>query len=139
MKSFGAVPLTWTITSPFCNPAYAAGLSGSTSVTVSRLGHFGDEDFRKRFGHLFDGYGKSDTVTFAVNGHVQTNELAAQVDERPAAAAGVDGRVGLEPVGDVQRLVLQGRAPVFGTEDAAADRTAQAERIAQRQHRLARQ
>ena len=104
-----------------------------------RLGHLRYENFRERLGHLFDRNGEPDAVTLAVNRHVESDEFATKIEERAAAAARVDGRVGLEPVGNVQRLSFQRRTAVFRTQNAAADRAAQTERVAQRQHRFTQQ
>ena len=71
------------------------------------LGDFRNKNFRDRLGDQFDRNGEPDAVPLAIDRHVQSDEFTAQIDQRPAAAAGVDGRVGLQPVGHVQRLVLQ--------------------------------
>ncbi len=84
-----------------------------------------------------DGDGEADALTFAVDGDVEADELTVEVDEGAAAAAGVDGGIGLEPVLDGEGLVLEGGAAVFGAEDTAADGAAEAEGVAEGEDRFA--
>ena len=89
------------------------GAGFDASPEPKRLRHFRNKNFRERIGHLFDGNGETDAVAFAVNRHVQSNQFAFQISERAAAAAGVDGGVGLQPVSHVQQLILQRRPTVL--------------------------
>lgn len=90
---------------------------------------FGGEDFGEGFTDLADGDGEADALAFALDGDIEADELSIEVDEGAAAAAGVDGGVGLEPVLDGEGLVIEGGAAVFGAEDTAADGAAEAEGV----------
>jgi hypothetical protein len=90
---------------------------------------FGGEDFGEGFTDLADGDGEADSLAFALDGDIEADELAIEVDEGAAAAAGVDGGVGLEPVFDGEGLVIEGGSAVFGAEDTAADGAAEAEGV----------
>ena len=72
-----------------------------------------------------------------MNGYVNANQVAVQVDQGAATVAGIDGGISLEPVGHVQNLVSLGHLPVAATKNTATHRAAQSEGIAQRNHRLA--
>lgn len=76
-----------------------------------------------------DGDGEANALAFALDGDVEADELAIEVDERAAATAGVDGGVGLEPILDGEGLIIEGGAAVFGAEDTAADGAAEAEGV----------
>ena len=95
---------------------------------------FGREKFTERFVHAGNGNGESNALTFAINGHVNPNQVAIQVDQGAAAVARIDGRIGLKPVGHVQDLVRLGHLPIAAAENTAADRASQSEGVAKRNH-----
>ena len=72
---------------------------------------------------------------------VDADDLALEVDQRPAGVAGVDGGVGLDrvDVGAVAAaaLVAGGHRPVLRADDAAGDGAGQAQRRADRHDRVA--
>ena len=127
----------------------AVGLHGGQSQPIAIHPHastqpqaaqiFRREKFAERFVHAFDGNGKSETLSLPMDGHVDADEFAVEIHKRPAAVAGIDGGIGLQPVGDIERGVGLGRAPGFAAENAATHRAAEAKGIAQREHRFAQQ
>ena len=85
-------------------------------------------------GHcLVDRHRKPDVAGARADGGVDADDLAAAVDERAAAVAEVDGRVGLDVV--VEAVVEQ--LPADVADDADGDRVLVGERIANRAHPLA--
>src|SRR5690606_37051902 len=68
------------------------------------------------------------------DGGVHANEPAAQVDERAAGVARVDGRVGLDEILEV--LGVQAAA-ADGGNDAGSHRVREAERVADGDHEIA--
>ena len=74
----------------------------------------------------------------AGDGGVEADDFAAEIHERAAAVAGVDGRVGLNEVLPAELAVAQIEVvPAFGADDAAGDALAEAERAADGQHEVA--
>jgi phosphoribulokinase len=61
------------------------------------------------------GIGEPDPLPLAMNRHIQPNHLSPHVDERPAAAAHVDRRVGLQPVRNLQWFIFTRRPAAFRT------------------------
>ena len=79
---------------------------------------------------IVDGNGEADALAARIDGGVDADHLAAEVEERPAAVAGIDRGVGLDEV------VVGARADgaAFGADDSEGDRVAEAERIADGDH-----
>ena len=107
-----------------CAPNQREAVSG-LKISASSLPHF---VYRNR---------KTDSLRALNNGDVDADQIASQIDQRAAAVAGIDHGVGLQPIFHFQFLVLLGHSALLGTENAPADRFAQAERISQRHDRLA--
>ena len=91
--------------------------------------------------HHVDRDGEADAFVAAAgagDGRVDADHFAAQVQQRPAAVAGVDGGVGLQEVLVVHAVVAQLQvAAALGADDAVGDRVAQAERAADGEHEIA--
>ena len=74
----------------------------------------------------------------AGDGGVEADDFAAEVHERAAAVAGVDGGVGLNEVLQFELFVAQVEVvPAFGADDAARHALAEAERAADGEHEVA--
>src|SRR5262249_31557973 len=69
------------------------------------------------------------------DGRVDTNQLAVRVDQRPARVAAVNRGVGLDEI--LEAFDLAAEATSGGTDDAHGDRTAQAERLPDRERHIA--
>jgi len=95
------------------------------------------EDLFERVSHIIGGNREAHPLeagalpVIAVNGNVDADDFAPQVDQRAAGISRVDGGVGLEqiPLGVGQRPLLGGNNPL-------GHRFPQAERIADREHHL---
>jgi len=72
-------------------------------------------------------------AALAVDRAVDADHLTADVEQRPAGVAGIDGRVGLNEI-----VVRPGSdRPSLGADDAGGDGLAETERIADREHPIA--
>ena len=71
------------------------------------------------------------------DGGVQADHLAVEVDERTAAGAGIDGRVGLQKILDANGPAQADLAALAGADDAVRDRLVQAKGTAECQDPLA--
>src|SRR5262249_14333279 len=83
-----------------------------------------------------DGDGKPDThraARGAVDHGVDTDDLAAAVDQRPARVAGVDGRVGLDELVEHDAVVVAERS-AQGADDAYGHGPVQGEGVADGEH-----
>ena len=80
-----------------------------------------------------DRHGEADVARARADRGVDADDLAARVDQRPAAVAEVDGRVGLDVVVEARVEEL----PADEADDADRDRVLVAERVADRAHPLA--
>ena len=87
------------------------------------------------------GNGKADALVRSAGAgdrRVQADHFAAQVEQRPAAVARIDRRVGLQEVLILHAVVAQPQiAAAFGADDAVGDGVAQAEGTAHGQHEIA--
>ncbi len=84
------------------------------------------EELRHDVADGVDGDGEADALALRVDGRVDADDLAAQVEERPAAVAGVDAGVGLDEV-----VVGAGAdRAALGADDAHRHRVAEAEGVA---------
>ena len=154
------------ITSPFCRPAFAPGLSGVTSPTkapsadgsskafaepgvtswmddaqVAARDLAGADELLHDVARHVDGHGKADALVSAAavadDGGVDADQFAAGVHQRAAGISGIDGGVGLNEV-----LVAAGAldiqaAAARGADDAHGDGLADAEGIADGEHDVA--
>ncbi len=87
---------------------------------------------------VFDGTAKPDSGARAgvrLDLVVQPEHVAGGVEQRPARVAGVDRRVGLDRAGD-RVVVRRGDAPADRADDAGRRGPRQAERAADRHHRV---
>ena len=74
----------------------------------------------------------------AGDGRVEANDFAAEVHERPATVAGIDGGIGLNEVLPLEVFVAEVEiVPAFGADDAASHALAQTERAADGEHEVA--
>ena len=71
------------------------------------------------------------------DGGVHADHFALQIQQRPAAIARIDGRIGLHEILKPHALAQFQIAPPFGADDAKRDRMAQTERAAHGQHEVA--
>ena len=148
--------------SPGCSPALAPGLPSSTSATITpaSAGRFSasasvevivcavtpisprrtrpvlricsndvaDDVARRREADAFA------AARLRVDEGVDADQPALGIDQRAAAVARIDGRVGL----DVDHRVFRRQLARDGADDAERDRRVEAERAAEREHQLAR-
>src|SRR5213593_2108656 len=68
---------------------------------------FGPINFRQGLGNAPHRNGESDSLALS-DRHVDANQFATQIDQRAAAVSRIDGRIGLEPILNVQRLYVGG-------------------------------
>ena len=91
--------------------------------------------------HHVDGNREADAFVAAAgagDGRVDADHFAAQVEQRAAAVAGIDGGVGLQEVLILHAVVAQLQvAAALGADDAVGDGVAQAEGAADGQHEVA--
>ncbi len=83
------------------------------------------------------GDGEADTDVAATPGEecgVDTDQLAAQIDQRPARIAGVDGGIGLD---EVLEAGATDTAATEGTDNTAGHRLTQTERVPDGDHEVA--
>ncbi len=90
--------------------------------------------------HHIDGNGKPDALAAAGargNGRVHSDHFALEIQQRPAAIAGIDRRIGLHEILEPHAFAQLQITPPFGADDAERDRVAQTKRAADGQHKVA--
>ena len=86
--------------------------------------------------HVVDRQGEADPLGPGPDGDVDADQLAVDVDQRPARVARVDAGVGLDQVA-VDLLVGEGHVPLQGADDPDGDGVLVAEGVADRDDVLA--
>src|SRR5438045_6275786 len=74
-----------------CRNRERSGAGFDPSAEPEAMGNFRAEELGEGFGNLPGRNGKADALTLAVNGDTQTDEFAAQIDERAATVARING------------------------------------------------
>jgi hypothetical protein len=103
--------------------------------------HSKREKIRQRAGNLFDRNGKARAFALIgrVNRRVDADEFPPDVDERTTAVAGIDVRIGLQPVLESPADVCRHPAGDSLNSNSPGHRTAQAKRIPHRNDGFAQQ
>ena len=83
-----------------------------------------------------DGHGEADVLGVLIDGDVESDHLAVNVEEGPSGVAGIDGGIGLEDVAVEDLAVVAGFA-VFGGKNPDGDGVGEAEGIAEDDHGFA--
>ena len=109
---------------------HAQVASADAALLQKLSGHALDEVDRNTEGHA------AVAATVRGDGGVDADDFAVHVDERPAAGAGIDGRVGLQEILDPDGAPEADLAALAGADDAVRHGLVQAKRAAHRQDPL---